>query len=122
MQKRSEEEPLLEFPGGKIEQGETPEEACRREFVEEVGIPLSHYGEFKIMRTSSLLLYTYIAYFEQLSAGCGSWFPVNFSDKSRPYRGKTFKANDELIDDLACFLEKHREGYAWELLCRQLQA
>ena len=29
-----------EFPGGKVEQGETPEEACRREIYEEVGIGL----------------------------------------------------------------------------------
>ncbi len=35
-----------EFPGGKIEQGETPEEACRREIYEEVGIGLKDWHQF----------------------------------------------------------------------------
>ena len=42
-QKRKENGPLdgkLEFPGGKIEEGETPKEASLREFKEEVGTPL----------------------------------------------------------------------------------
>lgn len=35
-----------EFPGGKVEQGETPEEACRREIYEEVGIGLKYWHQF----------------------------------------------------------------------------
>ncbi|OTG82101.1 dGTP triphosphohydrolase [Acinetobacter sp. ANC 5054] len=39
-----------EFPGGKVEAGETPEQACRREIFEEVGIGLHVWNRFDVIQ------------------------------------------------------------------------
>lgn len=45
--------------GGKIEDGETPEEAMRREFFEETGVEVWDWNEFAIMSSNSWECYCF---------------------------------------------------------------
>lgn len=59
-----------EFPGGKVEAGESPEEAARREVMEETGATISslHYlGQYKVQAKLDLIIKNiYFAEIEQL--------------------------------------------------------
>lgn len=60
----------FEFPGGKVEPGESPEEAARREVMEETGASISslHYlGQYKVKAKLDLIIKNiYFAEIEQL--------------------------------------------------------
>lgn len=60
----------FEFPGGKVEPGESPEEAARREVMEETGASISslHYlGQYKVKAKLDLIIKNiYFAKIEQL--------------------------------------------------------
>ncbi|MEH0860300.1 MULTISPECIES: NUDIX domain-containing protein [Halobacteriovorax] len=74
-QKRQEDGPLdgkFEFPGGKIEDGESCEEAARREFLEEVGCELNKISLFTHLSFKypdrSVFLYVYVTdYIESMN-------------------------------------------------------
>lgn len=74
-QKRQEDGPLdgkFEFPGGKIEDGESCEEAARREFLEEVGSELNKISLFTHLSFNypdrSVFLYVYVTdYIESMN-------------------------------------------------------
>lgn len=134
-QKRSEQGPLdgyLEFPGGKIEKGESPRAACLREVSEEVGIEKSededlkkHFAFFKFYpfeySDRKVLLYVFISSMElQGFKGRGEFISAKLIKNSPEYAAKILPANLQIIDDVLDFLTISN-GYrsfdnAWQLL------
>ncbi len=107
---------LKEFPGGKIESGESPEEACRREVLEEVGIviPLdSKVVLFKYQDYSfehkNFCLYNFLSNFTELPEGKGEWLEIKFSEKSHHLKGIIPPINHVILDDLAVYIQSQHQ-------------
>lgn len=97
---------LLEFPGGGIEAGETPLEACVREVKEEVGIriyPEDHhfFGNYsRDLGDKVVLLYVYLFPKYKELEGRGQWLEINEAELSAPYKEQIPPLNHDIIDDL----------------------
>ena len=97
---------LLEFPGGKIEPGETPLMGAIREVAEEVGIEVyPRLGKF--MGTYSneypnktILLYVFLFPDQPSLEGKGEWLKIESPTLSSIYQGKIPHPNHRIIDDL----------------------
>lgn len=128
-QVRWEQGPLfgkLEFPGGKIEVGETPEEACRREVLEEVGfeIPkeeklvLFKYQDYSV-DLKNICLFVFISNYDQLPHDKGEWHTVTYDGKSVFLEGKIPPINHVIIDDLAVYIKNQHAAGLINLLWQQ---
>lgn len=124
MQTRSEDGPLdgfLEFPGGKIEEGEEAVAALVREFKEEVDADLNHHHLFKIYPYEypdrNVILYTYLVDGADLELKGGSWFKFLEDNDISGLQNKILEANQQIFEDLRVYLKSLIESetidYLW---------
>ncbi|TDP54294.1 mutator protein MutT [Bacteriovorax stolpii] len=116
----------LEFPGGKIEVGETPEGACRREVHEEVDLLLPQdeklvlfkYQDYSVEH-KNICLFVFISKFQDLPAEKGQWLTIPYNEKSASLQGKIPPINHVIIDDLAVYIKTQFEQGALQYLWQQ---
>lgn len=113
----------LEFPGGKIELGETPKQAAIREVEEEVGVNIQDSKGLNLFKIQEyefngkfIVLYVFISPFDQLPNEKGDWLTINYQQKSTHLSGKIPEINHVIIDELAVYMEKIFKGNLLEQL------
>ena len=113
MQNREEDGPLnglLEFPGGKIEADETPQEAAIREFSEEVEVITGSCTQFKFYKYDysdrCVCLFVNIMRVEDKEFCKGSWVDLAPEYSSEYWSEKVPDANLEILKDLTYYLHK----------------
>ncbi len=113
----------LEFPGGKIELGETPKQAAIREVEEEVGVNIQDSKGLNLFKIQEyefngkfIVLYVFISPFDQLPKDKGEWLTINYQQKSAYLKGKIPEINHVIIDELAVYMEKIFKGNLLEQL------
>jgi len=128
MQTRREDGPLdgfLEFPGGKIEEGETPKEAALREFHEEVAtlgnaLRLDRVSAFKNYSYDypdrSVVLFTFIGQMAEGTLEQSGWHKIDFEKPLEGIEEKILEANHDLIKDLSLYFHGLVEDESWSEL------
>lgn len=98
---------LLEFPGGKIERGESPKEAVIREINEEVGYNVSedtpvylfniyqhHYNGI------SLMLHVFLIDDQGFLGDKGEWIKFESIPSIENFKEKTLEANEQILKEI----------------------
>ncbi len=112
---------LWEFPGGKLEMGETPEQAAHREIQEEVGVDLEgpplffKFHPYTNVNGKNIGLYVFLARHQGLPEGeRGRWFPMSYAQASTPFEGKIPPVNHGIIDEVLEYASRQFQGGAWD--------
>lgn len=124
MQTRREDGPLngfLEFPGGKIEAGESFREAAIREFEEETGANVGKVDSFKNYSHEypdrSVKLFVFLS---QMPQACeldeDGWRRIDFDGPLRGLEDKILSANHLLVSDLSRYFQEIWEDGSWSEL------
>jgi 8-oxo-dGTP diphosphatase len=130
MQVRTEDGPLngyLEFPGGKIEKDESPEDAVLRELEEEIGMKLTQKSiqSFKVYPhrypDRSVLLYFFLVNPGGYELESKNWFklPLNgdISDFIKSMDNKILEGDHQLLEDLRVYfkslIDSGMEKHLW---------
>jgi 8-oxo-dGTP diphosphatase len=118
MQVREVEGPLkglLEFPGGKLEAGESPWQAAVREIQEEVGVQIHEQDlmlikQYETSYSKPVLLFPFLC-LKGEGLNENNWFELSFEAGSRLFKGKIPEVNHLIIDELlAYFKEQTSDG------------
>lgn len=117
---------MLEFPGGKIEVGETPEVACRREVHEEVEVLLPEdeklvlfkYQDYSV-ENKNICLFVFLSKFTDFPAEKGDWSEITYDKKSDYLQGKIPPINHVIIDELAVYIKNQFDAGLTDLLWQQ---
>lgn len=111
-----------EFPGGKIESGETSEIAMRREVLEEVGIDITDKKAklFKLYpyqyANKTICLFPFLVEAPEIEKAKGEWFSIDYKSKSKPLENKIPEANIPLINEVCDYLQSLVRAKAEHLL------
>ncbi len=124
MQKRNEEGPLdglWEVPGGKWKPHESPEDACRREVLEETGVDIGKWVLFQIYpfqyRDRNLSFNAYLTREAELPEGPHQrWFLISFDKPLRGLEDLIPAANKKMLEELAFYIKETFEQGDWEAL------